>query len=567
MENIVEVIGQLRNMRLCKNLDEETLTLLAESCEAVSLAENSILEVEPDQPFPFYLITSGKVLVSIPKGKNEYTDYVLKDGDFFGGEVVLHGKHSLYMVSGMIETHLLRIDVDQLAVLLHNSPLLKANLQEAMDIYRTIRGRHFQWLGEDETVYLLVREHPAALIVSMALPFLWAWGAIALFWLADMIGVASFSVITEWIAVGVTLFALGLAIWRFFDWRNDYYLLTDQRVVWLEQTIGLYDSRQEAPINAIRSEVLNSTFFGRLFGFADVIVKTYMGQVPLHNIGEPERVKAMIQEVRRMDEQREQTAGADMMANIIKRKLTPPETVQETPAPAPLQLEDQPEKIPPPPAPATRLTDYFSSRIEQGDVITYRKHGYVLFKKVWLPSLFMILILAGMIYLLYLSISGSLEFPSTIAILLFGLFLLSLPTIGWLYQYIDWRNDIYQITTDRIVDSDKKPLGDEHTKSALLENIQSMEHVRLGILGILLNYGSVIISVGTETQFTFDGIRDPARAQQDIFNRMQSNQKKKEQSEASKRWEEVGDWLAVFKRLTDEPQQNQNPSKFDQNSG
>jgi hypothetical protein len=77
----------------------------------------------------------------------------------------------------------------------------------------------------------------------------------------------------------------------------------------------------------------------------------------------------------------------------------------------------------------------------------------------------------------------------------------------------------------------------------------------------------VIISVGTETQFTFDGIRDPARAQQDIFNRMQSNQKKREKTEAAKRWEEVGDWLTVFKHYTDESQQNQNPSKLDPNSG
>ena len=41
------------------------------------------------------------------------------------------------------------------------------------------------------------------------------------------------------------------AIWLVLDWGNDYYIVTSQRVVWLEKVIAVYDSRQESPLNTI----------------------------------------------------------------------------------------------------------------------------------------------------------------------------------------------------------------------------------------------------------------------------------------------------------------------------
>ncbi len=42
----------------------------------------------------------------------------------------------------------------------------------------------------------------------------------------------------------------GWTIWTWIDWGNDYYVVTNQRVVWIEVVIGLYESRNEAPMNA-----------------------------------------------------------------------------------------------------------------------------------------------------------------------------------------------------------------------------------------------------------------------------------------------------------------------------
>ncbi len=66
------------------------------------------------------------------------------------------------------------------------------------------------------------------------------------------------------LAGGALLSTVGaaLAAWNALDWRNDYYVITDRRVVWLEKVIGLYDSRQESPLRMILSVETESGLLG-----------------------------------------------------------------------------------------------------------------------------------------------------------------------------------------------------------------------------------------------------------------------------------------------------------------
>jgi hypothetical protein len=132
--------------------------------------------------------------------------------------------------------------------------------------------------------------------------------------------------------------------------------------------------------------------------------------------------------------------------------------------------------------------------------------------------------------------------------------------LSWLYFYIDWRNDIYRITSDKLIDSMKKPLGDEVTKSAPLANIQSLDYERKGIIGVLLNYGNVMVNVGTD-KLVFVGVHDPARVQADIFYHMYTSQRKKQLTEAAKQWDQVSDWLAAYHRQAEDLRKSQEQSK------
>jgi hypothetical protein len=206
------------------------------------------------------------------------------------------------------------------------------------------------------------------------------------------------------------------------------------------------------------------------------------------------------------------------------------------------------------------LAGFFNTRVEKGGTITYRKHIYILFRKVFWPSRLIFLVFAANLYFIWKdNYSSMILLLSAVLFIGFGLW--------WLYQFVDWRNDIYRITADKIIDSERKPLGSEVTKSAYLDNILSLDYERLGILGILLNFGNVIINVGTENKFIFWRIHNPARAQQDIFNRMHDNRQAKEEAAVAKEREQLAEYLAVYDRRSRATQEDPSTSNFNQESG
>ena len=125
------------------------------------------------------------------------------------------------------------------------------------------------------------------------------------------------------------------------------------------------------------------------------------------------------------------------------------------------------------------------------------------------------------------------------------------------YNYVDWENDIYQVTPDQIVDVNRKPFGTEDRKAAPLENILSTEYKRTGILGMLLNFGVVMIMVGG-AQFRFEDVADPPGVQQDIVRRQQGRLVKKREVEGAADRDRMAEWLAVYHRTIDEINRERN---------
>ena len=117
---------------------------------------------------------------------------------------------------------------------------------------------------------------------------------------------------------------------------------------------------------------------------------------------------------------------------------------------------------------------------------------------------------------------------------------------GWgLYEYADWANDLYQITPTHIVDVHKKPLGREVRKLAPLENILGTEVDRHGPIGLILNFGNVIATVGT-SQFLFEGILNPSAVQQDVVRAQEALVERKRSGERKRRQDEMVEWLTAY---------------------
>ena len=118
--------------------------------------------------------------------------------------------------------------------------------------------------------------------------------------------------------------------------------------------------------------------------------------------------------------------------------------------------------------------------------------------------------------------------------------------LWWIYQYIDWSNDIFQVTPDQIMDIDKTPLGQVTSDIASLDNILSIEYQRIGILELFFNYGTVFITVGGGKQMAFDNVFNPSAVQEDIERRRLEKINKKEQETIKGERERVADWFSAY---------------------
>jgi membrane protein YdbS with pleckstrin-like domain len=190
------------------------------------------------------------------------------------------------------------------------------------------------------------------------------------------------------------------------------------------------------------------------------------------------------------------------------------------------------------------FTRWFNWRIEEGDVITYRRNYFILFWEILLPVLLFgfIFLVAGLIYRL-----GYLEPPIIIAVMTpFMLF-----TFFWLiWRYEDWRNDIFQLTARDIIDIDRKPFGfGESRKQAPLSNIQNVTAERPGFFATIFDYGNVHIeTAGAEAEILFDKIPRPSKVLSDIFRRLDENRIRQERRDGDARREEYAVLLDVYKQ-------------------
>ncbi len=803
-ERPARLIALLKTIRLFQGLDEPQLTRVAQAAELIELQEGQNPALDEEQDYPFFTIVVGKIRLT-PTESHTDEEYLLKKGDFFGADVLFMGEREDYQITALTPAQLIAIPPERLRILIQSIPRLEANLKEQLRIYRLMRSRQFDWVNEDETIVLIERKHPAYLLVTLLAPLGFAWFAFLVYLFGTQIDAPTSSQVVKWLATLGLVIAAIWAVWRAIDYANDYYVITDERIVWIERVIGIYHSRQEAPLGAIKSGRVKTDLFGRMLGYGDMVTEAIMGTVTFRQVPNPGAIKDLVDQQRRQALGRQHKSDNRAMETVIRRKLDPAARptevvpmviirhpngdpwlvdgaddlvtllgtdnylVSETVAhwgpgdigsrtdilnlpewfcspDSPLILDElfrlrnprldeahplhdpggenqiimlvpdfsnsllmgsldglsqpggrltigtakyactsllecfvaHPDKLfivvtaPPvaditwadnardfntwlvndwlaeseypyhnvavfdlynvlthpenhhrfnpstgqvehiisylentlyytgdsdqsdmdgsqkataeflpllnyyynrwkaspisPPQPAAtvpvrqRLFSYFLTRLVEGDTITYRKNLFVLFTKTWLPALITFGMVTATVYYLFQSAAGRLTSLNPLGIMLIGALLTMIPALWWLYNFVDWRNDIYRVTADRVIDSERKPLGTEVTKSAPLENILSMDYERIGLLGVLFNFGNVLINVGAESKFIFHSIHNPARAQADIFDHIIAYRRRKQLSDAKQEWERVSDWLAAYHRLSEGMRRDRNSS-------
>ena len=536
--NLPQIPVLLKNTHLFRKLADAALEDLADQFEVSTYSAGTTIFKQGEKADSFYMILDGSVkIIRLHNNKSRQLALLVR-GDYFGEEALItHNPRSATVVTAA-DTTLLRLTSVQFDQIVQSTPHLRDNLIVAISSRHLARGKTLSWLNPGEVVYVMARKHSFFLWLNLALPVMalvgsLILGAILYFYLLP--GLATALVIG---GLGV-LGSLGWLVWNGIDWSNDYYIVTNQRVVWLEVVAGVYDSRTEAPLSTILSVGLSTDQLGRAIGYGNVMVRTFTGPIMFHHVGNPEQVASMIEEYwqRAKISTHEQEGRA--MEHAIRQRLglappDPPKPRKEGRGKKPTAIGGILHSL---------FADFYNMRIDEGGIVTYRKHWYILLQNTWLQMA----IIASIVALFLIRLFGVITFPSLDAIAAFSLVLLVIVLAWYMYDYEDWRNDIYQVTTEQIVDIEKKPFGTEQKKTAPLESILSIEYERLGLLGIILNFGTVKITVGG-TKFDFRFVYNPSQVQQELFRRMEERKVKKKETESELERERVAEWLATYHR-------------------
>jgi hypothetical protein len=547
-------IDFLKKIHLFHGLKDDEYGALAEELDEQAVAKGEVIFRQDTKADSFYLIYGGSVRIVRRVDRKDMVLATLVKNDYFGELALAMKRRRSATATAVTDTALLVLSRADFEKLYKRAPHIKTNLQVAIRSRQLARQLKFKWLRADEVVYFLARKHPIVLwqklawpLAAFALPFGLLY--IYLFSLPFVIFALSAAVISVILILWI--------LWLWIDWGNDYYIVTNQRVVWLEKVVGIYDSREESPLSTILSVGIEADPFGKILDYGNVIVRTFVGKILFANVDHPAEAAKMVEEY--WNRTKEYAAGVekDAMKNAIRKRLglPLPKTERGFGEPTPL-----PKPVTASPKPSAGMAailrflgaDTLKLRYESGDSVIYRKHWIVLIFEAWVPVLStlgtVILFLTRLVQLAFNPNEAFISIQGGIAVDAWAMayMIAFVPFLGWLaYRVLDWSNDKFEVTSDQIVDIDRKPFGTETRNAAPLEGILGTFYERKGILGNLFNFGTVYISVGG-SRLAFEDVMDPAGVQSDIDRRrMIRSQKKAEATVAAER-DRMAGWLATY---------------------
>jgi hypothetical protein len=541
-QEILLIADFLTREPIFHSLEIAQIRWLAERFTRTAYLPDQVIFSQGDQAKEFFIVFSGNARIAIEEKGEERDVRILSPGDFFGEEALINDEPENYSVKALENTELLHMMAEDFALFLNNYPHIQSRVSATAHSRRSADVRFDSWLQPDEVVNFMVRRHWIYLVYGMVLPVLVIIFSLAFLAFAFTIDIGW----VKYVAGAFLFFGLAYGLWKALDWGNDYYIVTNKRVVALEKVIGLYDSRTEAPLTSVLSNDVTRSLLGQILNYGDVSVRTYMGMVIMRGADKPYELVHFIDSYKRLatriDKQQE-LRNIEKTVREARRKGSQPlswETIEAQPVAKAVPPMTSASKT------ALNIRTLTKMRFEVGEVVTYRRHWYNLIARTWWIILLMVLLT---ILTSWLAANGM---PVAVGCSLGGIAeVLLIGTLG--YNAWDWANDIFQLTKTQIIDIDKKPLGEEKKKTAALDAPDMrIEHVRPNLLANLLNFGNVMVYIG-QTPFNLEGVFNPDQVHQEVAARREALLYQKSQASESRERERLLNYMAAFYQQIQEP--------------
>ena len=545
---ISEVAEKLAATDLFVSLGPIDVALIAAKGRLLHYESGDLIIRKGDTDKTFYVITRGQVRVwdTNGHGSPQLLNYH-STGDFFGELAPLNNEPRAANVDVVDDVDVMAFGADGFGQIVKH--------REIADYLRTWgreriqkSNRDFEGKHWDEISIVLTHKSWFALLRVVLFPSIVILLTLTVFGLllgfTDLSGDILLS-----LAIAITV-GMGLWIfWMYEDWHNDDLIVTSKRIIHIERVLvpPFPIERHEAAIRLVQDiTTRNHGLWTFLFNVHTLEVKTAgSGTIRFPYLDNASQIRNEIfrardlASIRRLGEERSR----------IRQKL-----MNELERPAKQVTELFPSETPPK-VPDRRglvkLLDYFvpHTRIVQPHQIVWRKHWLILVRDAG-PA-FMMLILSLALLVVGLVRPGFLRNISMLltALIPFGLLIFSL---GWyLWNYDGWRNDVYIVTNERIIDIEGSPFHlqkESHTEGTF-DVIQNSDYSSPNWFFRILRIGDVTIDTASKRNaFTFNSVARPEEVQQEIFKRLAAFREKRENEDAERQYAEMTKWFGTYHR-------------------
>jgi uncharacterized membrane protein YdbT with pleckstrin-like domain len=419
-----------------------------------------------------------------------------------------------------------------------------------------IDSSHFPGKQTDEEIELYLRRHPLSLIWDLRLVFLLFVGymaALALFGDALAVSPVAGFLLLATLALAVIL---GLAtLWTYAIWYYDIYVVTNRRLLDFARKPLIYERRDEAQLTKlqdVRVEFPNPLALLLDFGNVQVQTAGSRGTIMCSLVPRPRQVQARILQLAAAAQQRAPGGTDHSEATQMRAYLgmSAPDDAAAEPSVAGAPAFSRSAMHPL----GWRGYLYTLMRpaldVAPGDRV-WRKHWWVLMHATAVSgAVFNAGVILGVVMVWQLGLVPWLIVP---------LAMIAVGGIWNLWNVIDWQNDLYILTADRIIDLEKIPLISEDRREARLQQIQDVHYVMPGFINRLLDFGDVEVeTAGRGGGFVFRSVPHPRQVQAEIFARVEQVRKSAAMLDSQR---QEGDVLSVLYRYHQAGQSPAPPSE------
>ena len=546
----------LGKLAIFEALSEDELDDLARICEEYEFEDGATIAYQRDVAEKLIIVRDGRLFAFEVDNQGEVLDrQAYSKGKYFEDTWLFTPLTHKATLRSVGAGRLILIDHEDFIQFIADHPAALEKLELTDEAWREAEGTQYAQpkrrvrtlsLLPDEIVLFNVRRSIWRLVIQVIGPL-----ALYAIWLGALWGFFELRGTIALVATVIPgIIVAFFTVFRVLDWRNDYFVITNKHVMHREYSLWRFQATvNKTPIDQIQSvEVLRPGLTATILnvGTARVTTAAHSGIVLFDYIDNPDEVEEVInrlrEQVQALDAGR---AQAIMRASLEEHFEAPPPFTEFTDE----EEEEFEEEKEVRTGPLAVVASFFegishaiSSRVVEGDAITYRKHFFTLLGHTWIN------IAVGLGLMVLVALVPSLEAAGCLS-------LLWLANFGWfVWRFEDWRNDTFQVSSRYVIDIDRQPFGfGESRKQAELGNVQNVSANRPGIFATIFNFGDVYIeTAGATADITFEKVVNPNRIQSDIFQRREAFRQKQKVMESSQRRKEYAVLLDVYQQAQEQ---------------